>query len=688
MRRMLRFIVLLGIMMCSFEIKGQVDSLFQVEENSEEILQRYEELIGEEDENQEELQELMLEEIEARLSTRKINLNEMTPEQAFEMLHLSDYQYYQLLAYVCNYGELVAVNELMAIEGYTNEDFNRLLPYVDVWPVRNKSVFFKNFFKKMKNSLLLRYGRILEPKLGYDTTREQHYLGSPFRMAFKYQFSNQDKLLIAFSGEKDAGEQFFRGAQKRGFDFYSGHICLKNVGLLKKLIIGDYRANLGQGLVVGSALMSGKGGDVGSVRRFASSVRPVAPLNESGFYRGLAAEIGNYRFSGTVYAGHRSNDGKLVGEDEKTAAFEGSLNSSGYHRSETEIMKKDKMHAWMCGMDFLYRGRVFRVGVRMVHTQFSREVLPSDKVYQLYSFAGKGMSNLGVDYQWVIKKVLLFGETAVSGNGGVALLQGVRCDLSPGFSLAALFRYGSKKYIALQGSSSGNSKNEIGFYLTSQIVLNEKTDCSFFYDYVHYPWLRYRVDAPNRVIHVGVGINYTVNRQSHIEFKYQYKMKDKNNHGEACVNEIIPFHSSRIRGAWVWNLFEFLKLKTELSYVINHSREINYLHDGILLYQDAGVTFRRVGITVNGRLAFCDVDTYEERLYAYENDIYYNFTINSHYDKAWTCYLMFQYKYKCISMWLRVSQVWYLNKTTISSGLEQIDSSHKTELKLQVMLKI
>ena len=148
------------------------------------------------------------------------------------------------------------------MEGFSYEDVRRLSPLVTVENVRSRDSFFKNFLRKSKSSLLYRYGQVLEKQVGYDKSLEKHYLGSPMRMSFKYQFNSQGKLQLAVSGEKDAGEQFFKGAQKYGFDFYSGYICLKDIGVLKKAVIGDFRLDFGQGLVVGSLLMGGKGGGV------------------------------------------------------------------------------------------------------------------------------------------------------------------------------------------------------------------------------------------------------------------------------------------------------------------------------------------------------------------------------------------------------------------------------------------
>jgi hypothetical protein len=83
------------------------------------------------------------------------------------------------------------------------------------------------------------------------------------------------------------------------------------------------------------------------------------------------------------------------------------------------------------------------------------------------------------------------------------------------------------------------------------------------------------------------------------------------------------------------------------------------------------------------RVAYFDTDRYDERLYAYENDVYYAFTIGSYYYQGVRAYMLLRYKIKRFSVWFRISRTHYLNRETISSGLTLIEKPHKTEVRLQ-----
>ncbi len=51
--------------------------------------------------------------------------------------------------------------------------------------------------------------------------------------------------------EKDAGEEFFTGSNKQGFDYYSGHFYLKNISQnVHSVALGDFQVYFGQGLTI------------------------------------------------------------------------------------------------------------------------------------------------------------------------------------------------------------------------------------------------------------------------------------------------------------------------------------------------------------------------------------------------------------------------------------------------------
>ncbi len=88
----------------------------------------------------------------------------------------------------------------------------------------------------------------------------------------------------------------------------------------------------------------------------------------------------------------------------------------------------------------------------------------------------------------------------------------------------------------------------------------------------------------------------------------------------------------------------------------------------------------------NMRLQYFETDSYNSRLYAYENDVLYSFSIPVFYDKGYRYYFNFNYDLKRkLSMWLKFAQSIYPQKNYLGSGLDEIKGNKKTEVKIQMI---
>lgn len=89
------------------------------------------------------------------------------------------------------------------------------------------------------------------------------------------------------------------------------------------------------------------------------------------------------------------------------------------------------------------------------------------------------------------------------------------------------------------------------------------------------------------------------------------------------------------------------------------------------------------------RYAVFDTKSYDSRVYAYENDVLYSYSVPALYYKGQRAYFIVNWDItRNFEIWVRVASTIYDNQTQQSVGsLNQIDSNHKTELKLQARLK-
>ncbi len=84
------------------------------------------------------------------------------------------------------------------------------------------------------------------------------------------------------------------------------------------------------------------------------------------------------------------------------------------------------------------------------------------------------------------------------------------------------------------------------------------------------------------------------------------------------------------------------------------------------------------------RLQYFETDSYNARIYAYENDVLYSYSIPVFYDKGYRYYLTLSYDLtKKLSFWLRFAQTIHRDKKSIGTGLDEISGNKKTEIKVQ-----
>src|SRR5205085_8974905 len=142
--------------------------------------------------------------------------------------------------------------------------------------------------------------------------------------------------------------------------------------------------------------------------------------------------------------------------------------------------------------------------------------------------------------------------------------------------------------------------------------------------------------------------------------------------------------------------------RTQLSYKLNpaftfrtrvevlwYDKNGSAPEQGFLTYADIIYKPLRKPYSGNLRLQYFETDSYNSRMYAYENDVLYSFSIPVFYDKGYRYYLNINYDLsKKVSLWARVAQTMYPDKSFIGSGLDEIKSNKRTEIKFQMLINL
>ncbi|HPR29316.1 MAG TPA: hypothetical protein PLI03_08215, partial [Chitinophagales bacterium] len=110
--------------------------------------------------------------------------------------------------------------------------------------------------------------------------------------------------------------------------------------------------------------------------------------------------------------------------------------------------------------------------------------------------------------------------------------------------------------------------------------------------------------------------------------------------------------------------------------------------NGYLLYQDVVYKPWELPFSLACRYTLFSTDTYNTRIYAYENDLLYAYSIANIYGEGQRVYAMVQYSPTgWLDTWIKYGQTVYTDRDTIGSGNEAIEGNRRSELRLQVRFK-
>jgi hypothetical protein len=621
-----------------------------------------------------------------------VELNEADVSDLNQLRILTPLQIQNFILYRTVVGNLIDLYELQAVPGWDIGTIQKIRPYINV-SIRLPLVFtFKTMLKKGEHNILCRLSQVPERSKGYlidSSTATNFYLGSPQKLLLRYKYHYKNLLQYGILAEKDAGEQFFKGKQKQGFDFYSAHIFLRKFGIIRSLAIGDFTVNLGQGLTQWQSLAFKKSAEVMNIKREAEVLRPYNSAGEINFHRGLGVTLAQNNWQLSLFGSYKKLDANFVADTSQNQDdFVSSLQTSGYHRTKSETDDKGIQRQLAFGGNFSYQFKRLHLGINVVHYTFKFPLVKSADPYNRFALGGSSFGNYSFDYSYTFRNVHFFGEAAVTASSNTAFINGLLVSASSRVDLSLLYRNISPSYQSLYAYAFTEGTypvNEKGLYAGISIRPNAAWRIDAYADLYKFPWLRYRVDAPSTGSDYLFQLNYKPNKQLEIYTRYHAESKAINsNPAVLTLSPVIqqPKKNWRTQVSYKINSAVTLRNRTELVWFDKHGAAVE---NGFLTYFD--FLYKPMLKTYSGsiRLQYFETDGYNSRLYAYENDVLYSFSIPVFYEKGYRYYININYDInKKLSCWIRWAQTVYKGKILVGSGLDEIKGNTKSEIKLQV----
>ncbi len=644
------------------------------------------------------------------LAKHPININGKQVDKLLHLHLLNEVQITSLKDYIHNNGAILSIYELQYISGFNAQTIQQLSPFIKTGtPEKAKPFSWKKAFRYGDHQVLIRYGQILEPVAGYKIPADSAYLkpgsvylGSPQKLYLRYGFRSGNHLRWGFITEKDAGEMLFPvhlsdsvkqllGSQKPHFpDFFSAFAYVSDIGILKKAIIGDYHLEFGQGLCLWSGLTFGKSAETNSVKYYGSGIRPNTSANENRFFRGAAFTLGKKNIAITAFYSHNKVDGSFFispsGKDEITTILE-----TGNHRTISELLNENRLTIDAFGGHIDYTYRFLKIGATYYQTRLSLPLEPDRKLYRRYYFRGKQLTNASVDLNLQFSRISFFGELAANPGTSFAGIAGINAYPSDRLTLTISYRNISPDYKVIYAEpfmESGTVNNERGLYFGVKVLLSGIFSFSAYADYFTFPWLKFQVNAPSTGKAFLAQLDMNPEKSISMYFRLRYQQRAENISKPNDYHPLLAVKSyTDLRYALSYAVFPQLILKMRVEYV--RFTKASDIENGFLMYQDVLYRFTKFPLNMSFRYALFNTDGWNSRIYAYENDVLYAFTIPAYYDKGQRVYLLLHYRFKRhLNIWFKISRTIFFNKNSISSGPEEIAGNHKTSIKLQLQLKL
>lgn len=603
-----------------------------------------------------------------RQNPLKVNLE--SKEKFLQLRFLSEMQIDAILAYRSKTGSVYSIYELASIDGFSPELLQRIEPFLS-FDLENSAP--RN--KKSSGDILLRGTRNFSAESSASASK---YEGSPerFYVRIKQSLAGFEYGVVA---EKDPGEAFFTQSNKHGFDYAGGFINAKTGRNGNRIFAGDYHVRFGQGLVASQGFSMGKSSETTQIFRSEEGIRSYSSTDENQFLRGFAGKFKFKKFTVYPFVSFHKMDANV--DTLSSQEYFGAFQTSGYHRYGSEVSGENTIRQLTGGthISMVYRKWVF--GLSSVYNRFNMPIYRDNEPYNQFLPEGKESFVSGFNWKGSFRNLFVFGEAAVSQSKGKALIAGGLLKPVANVELSAVYRNISKTYFSYFANAfteSSKVNDEQAFYLGAKIFPAARWSISGYVDLFRHQWIKYLTASPSSGTEFMAQLSYFPSRKTNFYLRFfQEEKAQKMSSGNLNYNGQQLVNRFRINFTHAINDAINLKSRFEMVRFSKYSAE-----NGFLVSQDLGFSPSGKLYSLNGRLAYFNTDGYYSRIYSYENDILYSFSIPAFYGDGIRTYLNYQLKLNNqLTFWLKFA----VTHQFAESGDEvQKAGSTKSELKIQL----
>lgn len=580
-----------------------------------------------------------------------IDLNNTSDEELTQLYFLSPQQIDAILAYAYRH-PFESLYELRLIPELADYEIRDLLPFVYInraalnsETINTDALYAKEIFAKAHHELLTRIdARNIEAYEGTD----------PIYTQFRYRFDFRRRVTFGVQLRRPAGG-FARDLQ------YGAYLQLNDITPhLHTLVAGNFQASFGQGLVLAPVFHAGKSMYVTSVGQQREGLRYYSSVDGEGLH-GAGATL-RWEWNKTtrldvsaLYSMRRAND------------------STWHH---------------LLGANLTLRHKKLQVELTAIENLWSDSIHPyTNAKYNRHYFRGRNQAVIGASFRYNHGWFDMFGEVATAQNyqitndqspitkshWGFGTIIGSRFYPTNGISLLVLYRYYSPYFDNALGyafSETSRLGDENGGYLGFDITRLHNWRFIGYGDIFYFSGYKYGLGDATR----------TLGYDAMAEIQYHHPMT--NHHSQITNHQWLlslrfrarakkkgtSTYSARAIFDWQrngWSLRTTLDANlTNQKSTITNQQSIPY---GISIAQDIAYNFQlstfNFPLSLRLRLQGFDAREWANRIYTYEHDVLYAYSIPAVYGLGGRAYLCLKWQIiPQLALYFRASETVYARK--------------------------
>jgi hypothetical protein len=612
------------------------------------------------------------------LVTNPVDLNSAELSELQRVPGLTPILSFLIIEHRKKFGPFFSLNELYLVEGLPKEIVEKAKPFLTVVnPELTNDTNFERITKTTwdvlsENAKLNIRSRVINDLQERRGFTENKFEGSRPKIYNRFLFKYSGLIEAGLVTEKDAGEKSLN-------EFTSFHLTLKNYGVIKTLVAGDYTLEFGQGLALWSPFALTKGADaIYPIKRKAKMINPYKSTNENNFFRGAAVTV---EHNALMISSFYSNNFFDANIDSLSHAISSSP-IDGFHRTESEISKKKSAREILYGarIDFIDPNDKINAGVLFYTSKFSNPFLQESP----FELGGDKFNYSSFYYDLYFGRINVFGESSYDGRS-VASLAGASFYFDENLSFVTLIRNYPRNYRNIHsfafGESSGATQNEFGIYTGFQW----KTlmgDINFYFDQFKFPYATFENPLPSSGNEFLFDLRSKPFNKIETNLRFKYEKKEVTEKIEN-LKSLVPRLRQAIRGEIIYEISSRLRFKSRLEFSSLEIDELKLSEQGILVFQDVRFSFSQ-NLSFDGRIMLFQTDSFNSAVYEYENDLHGILSNVALYGKGVRWYLMIKYKpIRFVSLSAKYSETYKPLEKILGSGFSEINNNVDNKLSFQ-----